>query len=187
MPGEDRPPRPATFSDELSELLKNSRRLIWTEAQHRKFSSFAELNAWLADCCRTLWDELRHPEHGRFNLAEVLEQERADMMPMPAPFDGYVEKEARVTSTCLVRVSRNRYSVPCEFAGQRVSTRLYPDRVVIADDNATVASHLRLPERDQIGYDWQHYIPLVERKPSALRNGAPFANLPAPLASLRQG
>ena len=30
----------------------------------------------------------------------------------------YVEKPARVSSTCLVSVARNRYSVPCELAGQ---------------------------------------------------------------------
>ncbi|CDS55188.1 Mobile element protein [Polaromonas sp. CG9_12] len=42
---------------------------------------------------------------------------------------GYVEREASVSSTCLVSVQRNRYSVPCEFAGQRVSTRLYPTRI----------------------------------------------------------
>lgn len=167
--------------------VQDSRRRIWTEAQNRKFSSHAELNAWLSERCRALWSELRHPEHNQFCIGEVLEQERAEMMPMPAPFDGYVEKEARVTSTCLVRVARNRYSVPCEFAGQRVSTRLYCDKVVITAENAIVASHVRLPERDEICYDWQHYIPLVQRKPGALRNGAPFADLPAPLAKLRQG
>ena len=59
----------------------------------------------------------------------MLELEQAEMMPMTTPFDGYVEKPARVSSTCLVSVHRNRYSVPCEYAGQRVSTRLYPNRV----------------------------------------------------------
>lgn len=39
------------------------------------------------------------------------------------PFDGYVEKSARVSSTCLVSVQRNRYSVPCELTGQRVLFR----------------------------------------------------------------
>jgi transposase len=167
--------------------VQDSRRRIWTQAQNRKFSSHAELNAWLSERCRALWNELRHPEYSQFSVAEMLEQERADMMPMPVPFDGYVEKEARVTSTCLVRVARNRYSVPCELAGCRVSTRLYCDRVVIAADNAIVATHARLPERDEICYDWQHYIPLVQRKPGALRNGAPFADLPAPLSKLKQG
>ena len=50
-----------------------------------------------------------------------------------------------------------------------------------------VASHDRLTERDHIRYDWQHYIPLVARKPGALRNGAPFADMPTPLQQLRQG
>jgi hypothetical protein len=84
-------------------------------------------------------------------------------------------------------VARNRYSVPCELAGQRVSTRLYPNRVEIANDEAIVARHERLANRGGICYDWQHYIALVQRKPGALRNGAPFADMPEPLLRLRQG
>ena len=42
-------------------------------------------------------------------------------------------------------------------------------------------------ERGQVCYDWQHYIALVERKPGALRNGAPFADMPAPLKQLKLG
>jgi hypothetical protein len=117
----------------------------------------------------------------------VLEQERGELMPMPTAFDGYVERSAKVSSTCLVAVARNRYSVPCELAGQRVSTRLYPDRVEIASDEMIVARHDRLPNRGHICYDWQHYIALIQRKPGALRNGAPFADMPIPLQRLRQG
>jgi hypothetical protein len=64
------------------------------------------LNAWLGERCRALWDEVRHPEHTQFSVAEMLEHERAHLMPMPVPFDGYVEKPARVSSTCLVSVAR---------------------------------------------------------------------------------
>lgn len=167
--------------------VQDSRRRIWLEAQNRKFGSFAELNAWLGERCKALWSEIPHPEHKAFCLAEMLEQERADMMPMSAPFDGYIEKPARVSSTCLVTVQRNRYSVPCEFAGQMVSTRLYPDRVSVVANDTIVASHERLFEREQVSYDWQHYLPLIERKPGALRNGAPFADMPAPLRQLKFG
>ena len=106
---------------------------------------------------------------------------------MPSAFDGYVERSAKVSSTCLVAVAKNRYSVPCELAGQRVSTRLYTSRVEIASDEAIVASHERLANRGHICYDWQHYIALIQRKPGALRNGAPFADMPRPLQRLRQG
>ena len=165
--------------------VQDSRRRIWQEAQNLKFGSFAELNAWLGERCKALWHELRHPEYKEFSLADVLEQERADLMPMPAPFDGYVEKSARVSSTCLVTVQRNRYSVPCELAGRMVSTRLYPDRVAVVANDAIVASHERLFEREQVVYDWQHYLPLLERKPGSLRNGAPFADMPMPLQHLK--
>lgn len=91
--------------------------------------------------------------------------EQAEMMPMPAPFDGYVEKPVRVSNTALVSLGRNRYSVPCEFAGRWVSSRLYPTRIDLVADDAVIASHARLLDRDQVSYDWQHYLPLIERKP----------------------
>jgi hypothetical protein len=107
-------------------------------------------------------------------------------MPMPTPFDGYVEFPARVSSTSLVTAARNRYSVPCSLAGHRVSVRLYPERVVIVADQSIAAEHARVLDRDHVVYDWQHYLPLIERKPGALRNGAPFADLPEPLQHLRR-
>jgi len=167
--------------------VQDSRRRIWIDAESRKWGSFEELNAWLGERCRALWGEIRHPEYQQFSVAEMLEQERAELMPMPTVFDGYIERSAKVSSTCLVAVARNRYSVPCELAGQRVSTRLYPSRVEIASDEAIVASHARVANDGHICYDWQHYIALVQRKPGALRNGAPFADMPEPLLRLRQG
>ena len=58
--------------------------------------------------------------------------------------------------------------------------------MVVADD-AVVARHERLSDSGGTRYDWQHYIPLVQRKPGALRNGAPFADMPEALQQLRRG
>jgi hypothetical protein len=105
--------------------VQDSRRRIWLDAQKIQWGSFAQLNAWLGERCRALWGELRHPQYTHFSVLEMLAQERLERMPMPTPFDGYVEKPARVSSTCLVSVVRNRYSAPCELANHQVSTRLY--------------------------------------------------------------
>ncbi|WP_220637356.1 IS21 family transposase [Georgfuchsia toluolica] len=166
--------------------VQDSRQRIWQDAAKERFGSFAELNLWLLAKCRALWQELRHTEYGDLTLAEMLEHEQPSLMPMVTPFDGYVETLGKVSSVCLVSYDRNRYSAPCELVGQIVSIRIYPDRIDFVAHDAVVASHLRCFDRNQTCYDWQHYIPLIERKPGALRNGAPFADMPAPLQQLRR-
>ena len=178
--------------------VQDARRRIWLDAKTQRFNTFEALNAWLADRCRALWEEIRHPEHKSFTVGEMLEQEQAHLMPMPTAFDGYVETLCRVSSTCLVVVDGNRYSVPCEWVRQRVSARVYTGHIEIvggvessssldsstASVGPTRATHARLPNRGRTAYDWQHYIPLVQRKPGALRNGAPFAEMPSALKAL---
>ena len=132
--------------------VQDSRRRIWIDAAKRRFGSFIELNAWLADRCRALWSEIRHPEHKQFSVAEMLDHERGQLLPMPEPFDGYIEKPARVSSTCLVSVARNRYSVPCELAGQMVSTRLYPGSMVVVAGDVVAGRRERLSDNGQTRY-----------------------------------
>jgi hypothetical protein len=107
--------------------------------------------------------------------------------PVTTLAERYVERSAKVSSACLVAVARNRYSAPCELAGQRVRTRLYPNRVEIASNETIVASHARLINRGNISYDWQHYIALAQRKPGALTSGAPIADIPGPLLHWGEG
>ena len=134
--------------------MQDSRRRVWIDARQMRFGSIDELNAWVGERCRALWAEVKHPEHKQFSGAEVLEHERLQMMPMPMPvaFDGYVEEVARISSTCLATVARNRYSVLCELAGQMLSTRLYPTRVMVVADDVIVADHQRLMDKGKVRY-----------------------------------
>lgn len=140
------PPRyvRGSMPNQLTPYHATLEQALKTDAHRIKFASFEELNAWLGQRCQALWGELHHPEYPALSVADVLEQEQSQMMPMPTAFDGYVEKAARVSSTCLVTVSRNRYSVPCEFPGQMVSTHLYPGWVCVVAGDAVVASHERI-------------------------------------------
>ena len=166
--------------------VQDSRRRIWLEAGSQRFATIADLNDWLLARCRALWQSLPHPQYAELTIAEMLEHEQAHLMPMVRPFDGYVEEPGRVSSTCLVTAARNHYSVPCELAGKLISKRFYPDRIEFVFEDKVVASHPRLFDRGQTCYDWQHYVPLLERKPGALRNGAPFAQMPEPLVRLQR-
>ena len=108
--------------------VQDGRRRIWIDAGQQRFGSFVELNAWLGDRCWSLWNEVRHHEHDHFSVDEMLDNERPHLMPMPEPFDGYVENEARVSSTCLVAVARNRYSVLAPLSARWAT----PARLLIA-------------------------------------------------------
>jgi hypothetical protein len=119
-------------------------------------------------------------------VADVWQDERTRLMALPQPFDGYVEQPTRVTSTALIHFQRNRYSVPCEWVNAVVSLRAYADTLRLVGPQGEVVDLPRSFERDQTFYDWQHYIGLVQRKPGALRNGAPFKTMPAPLQELQR-
>jgi hypothetical protein len=67
--------------------------------------------------------------------------ERNSLMPMMPASTGYVETIATVSSTCLVSVERNKYSVPCALTDQKLSVRLYPDRIEAHDEDGWVVLH----------------------------------------------
>ena len=166
--------------------VQDRRRQLWQGVLQQHWNSLAELNAWLEAECRAAWSQLRHPDCPDLTVAEVLLDEQAHLMPNPAAFDGYIERPVRVSSTALVFYQRNRYSVPCEHAHQVVSLKAYPTEIVLVADNVEIARHPRCFDRYQTFYDWQHYIPAVLRKPGALRNGAPFAEMPEPFRLLQR-
>jgi transposase len=165
--------------------VQDSRRRIWQEAARERFGSLSELNVWLEGRCKALWSALSYPQAEQLTIADALAIERDALMPMVPAFDGYVETVVSVSSTSLISVERNKYSVPCAFAGQKLSVRLYPERIEARDEEKVLAVHERSFERGEVRYDWRHYLPLIEKKPGALRNGAPFEGLPEVLKRLR--
>ena len=132
--------------------------------------------------------ERRHPEQAERTIGAVWDEERAALQAMPAVFDGFHERACRVSSTALVSFERNRYSVECQQAGRTVALRAYATRIVIVFDGVVIGEHARQFLRYQTIYNPWHYLPALEHKPGALRNGAPFKdwNLPASMTRLRE-
>ena len=166
---------------QIEKNVRDARHRIWHQAP--PLDSLEALNEWLSQRCRALWDETPHPEHKARSIAALWAEEREHLMPVPPPFDGFVEHTKRVSSTCLITFERNRYSVPAAFANRPVSLRAYAARLLVVAEAQLIAEHPRFFNRDHKGpgktrYDWRHYLAVVQRKPGALRNGAPFTELP---------
>ena len=112
----------------------------------------------------------------------------ARLVPIPGAFDGFHAVPASVSKTCQVRFDNNKYSVAARAVGRPVEVQAYADRIVIRQDGAVVGEHQRRFGRGETSYDPWHYVPVLARKPGALRNGAPFKDwpLPAGLERLRR-
>ncbi len=156
----------------------------WLFTPLARFASFEALNEWLATRCRELAAR-KHPIAPEQSIAACFITEQLALRRITAAFEGYVEHMLRVSSTCLVVLDRNRYSVPAAFAGRAVSVRSTATEVRVVADGAVIAEHARRFGRDQLICDPWHYLPILERKPGALRNGVPFLDWDLP-TSIRQ-
>jgi transposase len=160
----------------------------WLFTPKLRCADLTELNAHLAARCMELARERNHPEQLERKIAEVWDEERAALRAMPLPFDGFAEKSCRISATCLVNFERNRYSVECRYVGQIATVRAYAERIVVIGAGQIIGEHPRCFERGRTLYNPWHYVAALERKPGALRNGAPFKdwNLPASMTRLRE-
>jgi transposase len=157
-------------------------------APRLRFATLEEMNQWLEARCVDYAKAMAHPEFKTRKVWDVYSEEKASLVPWVGPFDGFAETTAAASKTCLVRFDRNRYSVMAKAANRPVSLRAYAGRVEIRLDGEIVANHARVFNRDQVVYDPWHYLPVLARKPGALRNGAPFKGweLPPALARVRR-
>jgi len=85
-----------------------------------------------------------------------------------------------VSTTCLARFDRNNYSVHCLAAGKIVQCKSYADKLIFIYQGKEIARHERKFTKGQTYYDGHHYLPILARKPGALRNGAPFKDMVLP-------
>jgi transposase len=153
-----------------------------------RVKTYDELNAWLTDKCVAYAKAHPHPDRPEQTVWEVFEEERPNLVPYRGRFDGFHALPASVSKTCLVRFDNNKYSVNASAVGRPVEIHAYADRIVIRQDGRTVAEHARRYGRGETIYDPWHYVPVLARKPGALRNGAPFKDwvLPGALERVRR-
>ena len=153
-----------------------------------RVKSLDELNAWLLDKCVAYAKAHPHPDERDKTIWEMFEAERPRLVPYAGPFDGFHSVPASVSKTCTVRFDNNKYSVLAMAVGRPVEVHAYAERIVIRQEGLIVGDHARVFGRGHTVYDPWHYVPVLARKPGALRNGAPFKDwvLPSALAAIRR-
>ncbi len=130
---------------------------------------FAELNAYLLDCCER--DARERQRFGR-TVQELWVEEQARLRPLPAKWPAAcVSVTAKVNRRQQVRLDGNWYSVPPEYVGRLVTVHAYVFRVTIAYQDQIIASHVRSYGREEEVLDPHHYLPVLLQEAWRLRPG----------------
>jgi transposase len=152
-----------------------------------KLDDFETFNEGLAEACR---QDLQRQLRGKGGTkAELLEEDRRAMLPLPArPFEARRVEPGQANSLSLVRFDRNDYSVPTQYAYHAVVAIGGIEKVRLVVNDRLVAKHVRDWDKENVHYDPVHYLALLERKPGALDFGKPFDDwdLPQAFAVLRR-
>lgn len=141
-----------------------------------------ELNASLTDKCGAYAKVHPNPGRPEQTVWEVFEEERPNLVPYRGRFDGLHTLPASVSKNCLVRIDINKYPVNVSAAGRPVDMHAYPDRIVVRQIGRVVAEYARCHRRGETIYDPSHYVPILARKPGALRNRTRFKDWVLPTA-----
>jgi len=177
-------PGAAWEKGQVESQVKNLRKDLFVPRP--RFKSLEDLNAWLIDQCVASAKKQAHPDFSDKTIFEVFEVERAQLIPYRGPFDAYRSTPASVSKTCLVRFDNNKYSVKSTAVGRPVDVFAYADRIVLKQNGAIVGEHPRSFARNHVEYDPWHYLDVLRKKPGALRNGAPFMELPGALGRVQR-
>ena len=150
--------------------VKRTERTYLTPIPH--VMGLVELNVFLiANCVKDLQRVCK--QTGK-TYGELLGQETPRFRSLPVdPFLACVVEPARVDKQSTVIHNRCRYSVPVRYARQHSRLRIHAERIEILIGDEIVVSHER-GEPGQWRLEFEHYIPLLDRKPGWLESALPF-------------
>lgn len=96
---------------------------------------------------------------------DVFKTEKPSLQPLPtAPYNIATIKPVRATKMFRVVLDTNKYSVPHEHAGAKLSMHAWPDRVCLYHENSLIARHTRNYDRHQDIEDPDHPKALLQQR-----------------------
>ena len=97
--------------------------------------------------------------------SELFAIEKPTLHPLPTvAADTSVTRLARVTNRCRIVVDTNRYSAPSIYASQRLTLKVFADRLCLYHAHNMVASHPRSYERHRDFENPDHVKDLIDQR-----------------------
>ena len=146
-----------------------------------KAETIDELNDSLLDFCDQRNRATKHPEYREKTYYEVYLEEKESLITLPGyDFECCRPVHTVVSPTSRVYFEKNWYSVPADYVNRPVLVKGYVNTVGISFNGREITRHKREYGQYKFIYDPYHYLSILEKKPGAIRNGAPFRDWQLP-------
>jgi hypothetical protein len=142
-----------------------------------KGANYTDINNQLKIMCVNWSKNIKHPDFTDRTIWDIYQEEKSELIPYRGDFTSYRLHPTVVSPLSTINYDTNAYSVECAYVGRSVQIKPLAWQVIILHEGTIVGQHVRSFERDVKIYNPWHYVPALERKPGALRNGAPFKDL----------
>ena len=99
---------------------------------------------------------------------ELFKEEYQHLQSLPLhPYDIGTISQVRASSQFRVALDSNRYSVPAEYAGSKLTMKTYPGRLCFYHEDKLLARHTRCYDRNQDIEDPDHPKTLLAKRRKA--------------------
>jgi len=106
---------------------------------------------------------------------ELYEEEKSHLIALPETVFSNVQIcDGRADKYATVIADKNRYSVPCRYAGFKVRVLLQADQVEIFSGGRKLAVHERVYGNNKWQLDPDHYLELISQRPLAFHSSRPI-------------
>jgi len=96
---------------------------------------------------------------------EMFQEEKARLKALPPlEYDPAVLKPVSATNRCRIIFETNRYSIPHLYANQKLTLKIYPERLCVYHHETLIATHPRSYERRQDIHNPDHTQELLAQR-----------------------
>ncbi len=139
----------------------------------RQFSDIDDLNAQALTWCEKEALQRQQPQGKGLTVAEAFEAERNSLLSLPdAPFPVVERKSVQAGKTPYIRFDLNDYSVPYQYANDRLIVEATLDAVSISNGREIVATHKRTFDKGLVVENPEHVKELEGFKRQARKHRA---------------
>lgn len=106
----------------------------------------------------------------KLNEESKIEEEKLHLKTVKPPLELANITTSVVNKYGFIQVENNFYSVPEYLIGQRVTSKIYYNKIIIYSNYEYVCEHKKIDGEKKISADIRHYLKTLSQKPGALKN-----------------